>query len=166
MANLINKLVPQGSLVFRRNAVNTHNSKLHGPQSNYSILSRELACRSLLKTSNSVSIRETAFCLRAREKLSLNEDIDVSLISLDLFGNKCWRIMTLRKLSAKFYLVQNFSLNKLIASLSLSLYLRLTALSSIGQLVWLPAMSPPDRTHLITWTPRVYLGERLRRDGR
>lgn len=43
--------------------------------------------------------------------------------------------MTLRNLSAKFYLVQKFSLNKLIASLSFSLYLRLTALSSIGQLV-------------------------------
>jgi len=57
---LINKLVPQGSSVFRRNAVNTHNSKLHGPQSNYSILSRELACRSPLKTSNSVSIRVRA----------------------------------------------------------------------------------------------------------
>lgn len=103
-------------------------------------------------------------CVRTKEAV-LNEDIEVSLILLDLFGSKRWRIMTLRNLSAKFYLVQNFSLNKLIASLSFSLYLRLTALSSIGQLVWLPAMSPPDRTHLITRTPWVYLGEERRRDG-
>lgn len=73
MAGLINKLVPQGSSVFRRNAVNTHNSKLHGPQSNYSILSRELARRSALKTSNSVSISEAASYARAREA-ALDED--------------------------------------------------------------------------------------------
>lgn len=86
MAGLINKLVPQESSVFRRNAVNTHNSKLHGPQSNYSILSRELAWRNPLKTSNSVSIREIASHVRAREA-ALKDD-DVSLILLDLFGSK------------------------------------------------------------------------------
>lgn len=69
VAGLINKLVPQESSVFRRNAVNTHNSKLHGPQSNYSILSRELARRSPLKTSNSVVFVKPRLA-QEREKLS------------------------------------------------------------------------------------------------
>lgn len=77
VAGLINKLVPQESSVFRRNAANTHNSKLHGPQSNYSILSRELTHRSPPKTSNSISIRESAFYAKARE--AALEDNDVSL---------------------------------------------------------------------------------------
>lgn len=60
MAGLINKLVPQGFSVFRHKAANTHNSKLHEPQSNYPILLRVRLQNLALKTWNSVGVCETA----------------------------------------------------------------------------------------------------------